>query len=104
MSTATETVAYDCPSWCERPDHAADDLSTGDAPYHYGPTFGAFIGVMAPGTEQPMATLDDENRDDLTAGELRQLAAERLWLRLSGSRLGHEHYDWRRADQHQAAD
>ncbi len=86
MSTTTAVrIAYDCPPWCERPDHEVDDLSSGEDPYHYGPDFGAFIGVMALGAAHPLGTVDDgDNRDDLTSGDLRQLAVDAVaaaeWL------------------------
>ena len=77
-------AAYACPEWCVRPDHDADELRAGDIVVHYGPEFGSFIGIMGETTEGLAATLTDDNRDDLTSGELRQLAADALaaaaWL------------------------
>lgn len=84
MSTQTQAdrVRYDCPTWCERPDHHADGLSDDTPVFHYGPEFGAHISIMALG--YPLGTLDDDNRDDLTADDLRKLAADALaaaeWL------------------------
>ena len=75
---------YACPEWCVRPDHDADELGPESRIFHYGPEFGSFIGIMGETTEDLAATLTDDNRDDLTSGELRQLAADALaaaaWL------------------------
>ena len=82
MQTTETMTKYDCPPWCERPDHDVDDLSDGSPAFHYGPEFGPHIGIMA--LEHPLGTLNDDNRDDLTAQELRKLAADALaaaeWL------------------------
>ena len=75
---------WECPSWCVRFDHEADEPASGTLAVHYGPDFGAFIGIMGETTADVAATLTDDNRDDPTAAELRQLAADAVtaaeWL------------------------
>lgn len=76
MSTTTR---LDCPTWCERPGHDADDA--GGPSYHYGPDFGPYIGVM--GVGHPLGLTTGE-WSEMTAGDLRDLAGAALlaaeWL------------------------
>ena len=82
LDETTMRAVYGCPDWCSRTDHHADGLTPLSDIYHYGPEFGRHITIM--GLGGPLATLEDDNRDDLTAQELRQLAADALaaaeWL------------------------
>lgn len=47
----TATIDYGCPDWCERTDHDADLIKTGDYAYHYGPEFGEAVSIMGHQTE-----------------------------------------------------
>ena len=83
-STITRTD-YDCPAWCERTDHHADDMSNGSPPHHYGPTFGIIATMAVVGAEMEVSI--DEPIVFLGAGGaagLRKVAADALaaaeWL------------------------
>ena len=87
MTTTThaDRVQYECPSWCERPDHWVDDNEDGtpieEPVSHYGPDFGRYIGVM--GISHPLGLTVNE-WSEMTAADLRDLASQALaaaeWL------------------------
>ena len=45
ISTIPRATDYNCPAWCERTDHDADQVGPNDPPIHYGPDFGT-VGVQ----------------------------------------------------------
>lgn len=68
-------VSYDCPDWCERPDHDADVVDASHPPLHYGPEFG-FFAVQ--GTHAGnLAGVNGINEDvALDVGRLRRVARD----------------------------
>lgn len=74
---------YNCPAWCERPDHDADVVDADNPPIHYGPEFG-LLTTAAEGTE-PYVDLEGARFSGVvSAAGLRKVATDALaaaeWL------------------------
>lgn len=81
---AADRVKYQCPDWCERPDHGADEITSPGDVLHYGPDFGEYITPDGATVEDLRVELGSLGGVELTAADLRQLAADALaaaeWL------------------------
>ena len=82
---ASERTVYDCPSWCQRPDHGADVVGPAFPAVHYGPELGAVHTQSDGFTTEVIVFLGGEACFVSDPEELRRVAADMLKVR-SGSR------------------
>jgi len=79
ITSLPRRVDYDCPDWCQRTDHNADEFGPGFPPMHYGPDLGVVTPQSNGYTTEALVYLGSEAAAKLRAAAADMVtAAERL--------------------------